>query len=128
MMITIQRPDIVIVNTNTSPSSVILLELTVPFTRNIEAANTKKRLRYENLTRDIEDAGYKCSNIPFEIGSQGHMTSRNRETLVYLCHTFKIRKFQQIIRNCSKLALLGSYTIFNARSAPDWSGSGFLKP
>ena len=128
IMVTIQRPDLVIINTNTSPTTVLLVELTVPFSRNIDAANTRKRLRYEFLTSDIEAAGYKCSNLPLEIGSRGHVTSRNRATPTYLCHTFGVAKFQQVIRNCSKLALLGSYTIFNARSASDLSGSGYLKP
>jgi hypothetical protein len=128
IMITMQRPDIVIINTNTTPTSVLLVELTVPFTRNIEAANARKRLRYDYLTQDIEDKGYKCSNLPLEIGSRGHITTRNRETLVHLCHTFKIGKFSNVIKNCSKLALLGSYSIFIARSAKDWTGSGYLKP
>ena len=47
---------------------------------------------------------------------------------IYLCHTFGIRKFKQVIRNSKKVALLGSYAIYLARSAPDWSGSGVLKP
>ena len=123
-MITNSRPDLVIVNVNV----MVLAELTIAFTSNIEAANRRKRERYEFLTSDIKDAGYNCSNLPLEVGSRGHITPRNRETLLYLCHTFGIRKFQQVIRNSSKLALLGSYAIYLARSAPDWSGSGLLKP
>ena len=125
---TTQRPDLVIVDKSTVPSSVILVELTIPFTRNIGAANKRKRDRYEFLAADIEEVGFKCMNMPLEIFSRGHITSQNRETLLYICRKFKIAKFQQVIKNCSKLALLGSYTIFNARSANEWSGSGYLKP
>ena len=128
IMVTSSRPDLVIINYNTTPTSVYLVELTCPFTRNIEAANTRKRIRYEFLTKDIQDRGYKCSNLPLEIGSRGHISSRNRETLVFLCHTFGIGKFGQVIKNCSKLSLLGSYSIFNARSVKDWGGAGYLKP
>ena len=103
-------------------------ELTCLFTRNIEAANKRKRDRYEFLTTDIEEAGYKCSNLPFEIGSRGHVTQTNRNTLVHLCHVTGIKRAQQVIRNCSKLVLLGSYTIFNARTSNDWSEPSFLKP
>ena len=71
IVVTTQRPDMVIINKNTSPTTVLLVELTCPFTRNIEAANTRKRARYEFLTADIEDLGYKCSNLPSEIGSRG---------------------------------------------------------
>ena len=74
VVITTQRPDLVIVNRNTTPPTVLLAELTCPFTRNIEAANKRKRERYEFLVTDIEEAGYKCSNLPFEIGSRGHVT------------------------------------------------------
>jgi hypothetical protein len=105
-----------------------MLEITIPFSRNIDAANTRKRNRYEFLTSDIQEAGYNCSNMPLEVGSRGHLTSRNRESLIFLCHTFGIRKYQQVLRNCSKLALLGSYAIYLARGASDWSGSGLLKP
>ena len=41
IMVTTQRPDMVIVNT--TPPTVYLVELTCPFTRNIEAANRRKR-------------------------------------------------------------------------------------
>lgn len=45
-----------------------------------------------------------------------------------LCHGVKVNKVSSVIKNCSKLALLGSYTIWNARYSQDWSGGGFLKP
>ena len=128
IIITTQRPDLVIVNRTTTPPTVLLAELTCPFTRNIEAANKRKRDRYKFLTTDIEEAGYKCSNLPFEIGSRGHVTQTNRNTLVHLCHVTGIKRAQQVIRNCSKLVLLGSYTIFNARTSNDWSEPSFLKP
>ena len=128
IVVTTQRPDMVIINKNTFPTTVLLVELTCPFTRNIEAANTRKRARYEFLTADIEDLGYKCSNLPFEIGSRGHLTQSNRNTLIHLCHVTGVKKAQQLIRNCSKIVLLGSYTIFNARQSNDWTGPAYLKP
>ena len=65
----------------------------------------------------------------FEIGSRGHVTRNNRITLAELCHMTGVRKPQQVIRNCSKIVLLGSYTIFNARNSQDWSaGQPYLKP
>ena len=129
MVVTIQRPDLVIIDNNTSPGSVFLVELIIPFTGNIEAANTRRRLRYEYLTIDIEEAGYRCSNIPLEVARVATLQPGiEKHWFFYICQKFKIRKFQQVIKCCSKLALLGSYTIFNVRSAPDWSGSDYLKP
>ena len=77
---------------NTTPPTVYLVELTCPFTRNIEAANSRKRERYEFLTSDIKDAGYQCYNLPFEIGSRGHVTRQNKITLGDLCNVTGVRK------------------------------------
>ena len=128
IFITQQRPDLVIVNTTTSPPSVLLVELTIPFTRNIDAANLRKTQRYEFLTEDIKERGFSCTNLPLEIGSRGYISRRNRETLIYLCSYFGIGKFGQVLKNCSKLSLLGSYSIYNARSVSEWGVSGYLKP
>ena len=128
IMVTPQRPDMVIVKNSTTPPTVYLVELTCPFTRNIDAANARKRDRYEILTSDIKDAGYQCYNLPFEIGSRGHVTRSNKITLVELCRVTGVKKPQHVIRNCSKIVLLGSYTIYNSRRSHDWSSQAYLKP
>ena len=117
-----------IVNKNTTPYTVFLVELTCPFTRNIAAANTRKRARYEFLSSDIQEAGFRCLSLPFEIGSRGHVTLSNRNTLTQICRVAGVKKIQQVIRNCSKLVLLASYSIYNARSSQDWTGQEYLKP
>ena len=128
IMITSQRPDMVIIDKNTTPLTVLLVELTCPFTRNITAANTRKRERYEFLSSDIKEAGFTCMNLPFEIGSRGHVTLSNKNTLSSICKVTGIKKIQHVIRNCSKLVLLASYYIYNARSCHDWTGQDYLKP
>ena len=128
IMVTPQRPDMVIINNTTTPPTVYLVELTCPFTRNIEAANIRKRARYEFLANDIKDEGYQCKNLPFVIGSRGHVTRPNRITITELCNVTSVRKPQHVIRTCSKIVLLGSYTIYNSRRSHDWSGQAYLKP
>ena len=128
IVITAQRPDLVTVDNSTNPPTVTLVELTIPFTRNIMDANARKRSRYEFLAADIEAAGYKCINLPIEICSRGHITSRNRNQIIHLCFKSNIRKYQPILRCCSKLSLLASYTIYNMRSEPNWTSPGYLKP
>ena len=76
----------------------------------------------------IAGNGFKCLNLPLEIGTRGVVNTRNRAVLTQLCHGVKVNKVSSVIKNCSKLALLGSYTIWNARYSQDWSGGGFLKP
>ena len=90
---TAQRPDLVIVDRSTHPTTITLVELTIPFTRNITDANTRKQLRYEFLAADIEEVGYKCINLPVEICSRGHISSKNRNQLIHLCFQFNIRKY-----------------------------------
>ena len=106
------------------------MELTVPWDTksNMTAALQRKTERYENLATEIKDNGFRCSNIPLEIGTRGVVNARNRAVLAQLCHGLKVNKVSCVTKNCSKLALLGSYTIWNARYSTDWTGSGFLKP
>ena len=51
----------VIIKNSTTPPTVYLVELTCPITRNIDAANARKR--YKILTSDIKDAGYQCYTL-----------------------------------------------------------------
>ena len=125
---TAQKPDLVIINQNAK--EVKLVELTVPWdtSTNMAAALKRKTERYEDLAAEINGNGYKCFNIPLEIGTRGVVNSRNKAVLTQLCHAVKVTKVSAVIKNCSKLALLGSYSIWNARYSMDWSGAGYLKP
>ena len=96
IIVSTSRPDLAIVNSNTSPTTVILLELTMPFTANIDAANAKKGNRYQFVTSDIQEAGFTYRNLPLKVESRGQLTPRKREKLIYIYHTFKVRKYQQI--------------------------------
>ena len=130
IMVTRSRPDLVIVDSSTSPQTVYLYELTVCFERegNLEAANRRKYNRYCGLATDIEDNGYKCKNFPFEVGSRGHLTPDNRSRLSIIHKLCKpnipFSKFCQLI---SKTSLLCSYAIFLSRNDP-WTGAEYIMP
>ena len=94
----------------------------------MDAALSRKTLRYKDLCKDIEDKGFKCYNLPLEIGARGFINKRNKGLLAHLCTIMKIRKITDISRKCSKLSMLGSYTIWNARHSNDWTSGGFLIP
>ena len=128
LAMTAQKPDLVIINRKFK--EVKLIELTVPWdsSANMTAALKRKTERYKELATTIMGNGFKCHNLPLEIGTRGVVTMRNRAVLTQLCHGMKVNKVSSVIKNCSKLALLGSYTIWNARYSQDWSGGGFLKP
>ena len=53
------------------------------------------------------------------------INQRIRAVLNRLCLAMKIKKVNNLITTCSKLALLGSYTLWNARYSTD--SGGYLK-
>ena len=127
---TTSRPDLVILDNSQPTATVYLFELTVCFERydNILSANRRKHERYVSLAEDIREAGYICKNIPFEIGSRGHITGENKSKLAIMhqiCHPkINYTKFWQ---NISKTSLLCSYTIYLSRN-DTWSEIPFLVP
>jgi hypothetical protein len=55
VLVTTQRPDLVILNRDTK--TIDILELTISFEKNIEAANARKSARYEDLCSDLRSTG-----------------------------------------------------------------------
>ena len=94
----------------------------------MSAALQRKTERYQDLTTEIQGNGFKCLNIPLEIGTRGFINAKNKNILTQLCHGLRITKVSSVVKNCSKLALLGSFTIWNARYSSDWNGGAVLKP
>ena len=66
-----QRPDLVIVETLEEGTKISLVELTVPFERNIDAAIKREKSRYTPLQLDIERTGVSCDLMTLEIGCRG---------------------------------------------------------
>ena len=130
IMVTRSRPDLVIVDSSTSPQTVYLYELTVCFERegNMEAANRRKKSRYHSLATDIEDNGFSCKNFPFEVGSRGHLSPDNRSRLSIIHRLCKPNiQFSKFCQNISKTSLLCSYAIYLSRNDP-WTGAEYIVP
>ena len=62
-----------------------------------------------------QETGSSVKTSPIEIRTRGLINARNKNVLTKLCHGLRVAKVSSVIKNCSKLALLGSYTIWNAR-------------
>ena len=125
IVVTQLRPDLVIINRQEKIIS--LLELTCSFEKNAEAANLRKTLRYNALKSDLEDRGYRCLLVPFEVGSRGHIRKASKSNILNIFLTFNISaRSYQCVKNMSKLSLLSSYTIFNAYTQPSWRDPPFL--
>ena len=106
VLITQQRPDIVLIDKSITPHTVWLYELSVSFERNIAQSHTRKRIRYAYLEQDIEDAGFACKNIPFEVGSRGHLTGSNRANFAALHKIAKPKTNQPANHFKNKFTLL----------------------
>ena len=127
ILCTLERPDLVLVEKRSK--LIILLELTCSFESNIEAANSRKKLKYQDLKRDLEAQQYTVTLLPFEGGARGQVTKRNRNALESLFRTNKIKvKTGQLFKDMSKIALLCSFSIFHAREQPTWQSPPYLSP
>ena len=128
ILVTASKPDLVIVDRSSQHTKVNLVELTVPWDSGAEGARLRKELRYDSLVEEIKENGFQCSHTTLEIGARGLITQRNKSTITWLCSLGKERKIRKVISNCSKLALLGSYSIWVARRSQDWTSGTLLKP
>ena len=129
VIVTQQKPDIVIVDKNTTPHTVLLYELTCPFAINIMKANSYKKDKYSGLKQDIIDNGYTCHLIPFEICSRGFVPRRVKIILCSMlssCSTVKTPSSH--IKFISKLSLISSFSIFHSRKENQWSDPPTLEP
>ena len=88
VLVTQARPDLVLLNRH--EKSICLLELTCSFERNSEAANIRKSLRYTSLKSDLEERGYKCFLVPFEVGSRGYIFKSTKSNIFNIFTTMKI--------------------------------------
>ena len=119
LMVTTQRPDIVIIDEKTK--SVTIFELTVPAEPRLDIAHTLKTNSYSHFSSDIKS--HKVKVIPFEVGSNtGHINNENKRRLhtlhSYCMKDIKLKRFKE---NISAIAILSSYYIFNCRNQEVWS-------
>ena len=89
---TAHKPDLVIISRKAK--EVKLIELTVPWdtSANMQAATTRKAERYKELTFTIQGNGFKCLNIPLEVGTRGFINAKNKNILTQLFHSLRITK------------------------------------
>ncbi|CAJ1066394.1 hypothetical protein F2P79_020824%2C partial [Xyrichtys novacula] len=64
------RPDIVV--GLTKAKSVLLIELKIPAEEGIEAAYERKKAKYSELAAECQEAGWKATIYPVEVGCRGY--------------------------------------------------------
>ena len=127
ILVTLSRPDLVLINR--SRKTVWLLELTCSFETNIQGAHQRKTSKYTSLKSDIEDSGFQCTLLPFEIGSRGYVTTANRSNMIsaFVQNNIKSNALK-CLKQLSKISLLCSFSIFHAYSQPTSRSPPFLSP
>ena len=99
------RPDIVI--HSASSKQIIMVELTVPYESRIEEAHIYKKEKYQDLSKELEEAGYKSKVMPVEIGARGFAATSayNLLSKLSICgrkRTKALRLLAEIAENSSR--------------------------
>ena len=129
MALTEQKPDLVVIDKSENPTKVMLVELTVPWdaANSFQAALERKTARYERLTEDLREAGFKTLNLPLEIGCRGVINQRNATNLESICNQLGIRGLKKLKGALGRIALIGSYRIWLARNSQEWSSGELIR-
>ena len=112
------KPDMVFYNKK--DNTIHLVELTVPFENNIQKAHDRKAQKYRDLVSDILDNGFICDLTCFEIGSRGLITPENIRNIDKIFSFVNTKPSKSFRKELSKVALLPSYAIWNARQESAW--------
>ena len=95
-------------------------------TLSINKARKRKEDRYAQLNMDIRSKKYESHLICFEVGSRGVITKDNKQQIKSIFRHVGSRKCRDAMLTISKLALIGSYVIYNARAEPQWTDVALL--
>ena len=78
---------------------------------------------------DIETAGYNCFLYVVEVGSRGYIDKQNENRLKsFLRNISKKVRWSKVKHVLSKLAILGSYSIYSSKEEHLWYKPAVLKP
>ena len=116
-----KKPDLVLVDDSLPKHKIILVELTIPWdaTENILAAENRKIERYKSLLSEIKSS-HDCKLITVEVGSRGVVSNDNKTKIKNILTACNVKKISAVTSTLSKLALIGSKLLYNARYSPTW--------
>ena len=106
-----------------------MLELTCPWDNNIERSHTFKEEKYSTLVADLS-IHYRVKYYPIEVSVRGQVSKGNRsrfKSFIYDCCLDPKGPTKSTVANCSKIALLCSFSLFSARKEPAWSSPSPLR-
>ena len=114
---TSQRPDIVI--TNRVKNTIDIIELTVPYETNFQAARERKAERYSSVIASIAQTDFKCNFESIEVGARGVISHGTSAILKRLTGATR-QNVRQHMRILSQTVLKCSYLLFIHRNNPNF--------
>ena len=121
VLVTNLRPDIFILDE--VKREVVVLELTCPWDCNTDRAHSYKEDKYAPLVADLS-RNFKAFHFSIEVSARGQISKSNRarfKEFAYRCCADSRKITRSLLTNCSKAALLASFSIFSARKEPTWA-------
>ena len=106
---------------------ILVMELTIPFEKNIKDAHNRKLERYGSLVADIRSVGYKVELSCVEIGSRGLITNDNKTRVKTIFKSVGSKAHRSFFRDVAKNVLLCSYALWNCRHEPLWVECPYIK-
>ena len=97
----------------------------------IPGPSTEPRNIHSNLVTilDLKTEGWETENIPFEVGSRGLVTKRNKKSISDIFKKWNVKvKKSLLFKDISKISLLCSFALFQAHCQPDWQSPPLLHP
>ena len=114
VLVTLLKPDIVLIDEKSNTVELFELTSCADSKNSINAAQTRKRDKYQKLKADLNDAALKC----FEVCALGNIPSHARTTIRYLVGKKAAR---DTFKKLAKIAISASYYIFNRRRDREWN-------
>lgn len=101
---------------------VILVELTVPWEEEMEAAYERKKERYADLVAACSQAGWRAFTFLVEVGCRGFIGTSTQQLLKTLGFTGQVRK--QAMQHPAQEAEQGSFWLWLRRKDKAWGRDG----
>ena len=107
------RPDLVMHSDQTKTATIV--ELTVCFETNFEAARLRKEEKYSELVEEVEDNGYDVDLVTVEVGSRGFANYDSFRRLNEIIGAPKT-ELHKLIGSVAATAIKQSFQIWTSRN------------
>jgi hypothetical protein len=125
VMVQTLRSDLVIVDQSVyGRLRIALVELTCPWDTDAKRAEERKNVRYTDLKEELSNQGWDCSLYLIEFEARGHIVKSVMDRLRSLFQAWLPAGHRsgigQMIKDVSRISLVCSLAIFQARNDPVW--------